>query len=129
MNEIIIQVIVLVWARNWLYTFRKEIMANIQELQQVIADLKASQVELKQAIADEKGQIATSIESLEATVTEQTQLIEQLSSSDTIPADALAELIQLTAEVKQATSDIKAFVEPVEPVVIEPVVEPIPSEV
>ncbi len=85
-------------------------MASVQELQTELNDAVGAIAELKQTAATEKEEIANKLNALDAKVTEQTGLIEQLTQG-LIPDSALAELRSATASIRETTSEIRNIVE------------------
>ncbi|MBO3459940.1 hypothetical protein G7B40_040145 [Aetokthonos hydrillicola Thurmond2011] len=89
-------------------------MASIEQLQAEINDANTAITELKQATSAEKQEIADKIQALDAKVTEQTGLIEQLKQevAGNVPDSLLSELADVTTSIRSTTNEIKSLVEP-----------------
>lgn len=101
-----------------LQLLESKIMASIEQLQVETSNLTAANAELKQTSASEKQEVAARLDSLEAKITQQTGLIEQLKAQaqGVIPDTILNELADVTAGIKGTTGEIRDIITPDTPV-------------
>lgn len=112
----------------------RNIMASIENLRAELAVTTQAIVDLQQAVSNEKQELKSKLDDLDAKISGQSALIEQLKSelaAGEIPDTLISELADATDNLKKTSAEIKNLITPdVEPVevaapaeIVEPVFE------